>query len=284
MTILEGELFNRRAAISVGSVGVVNEEDGIDNSLRVTFNVERSLKPEPNTVELSVWNLNADNRAALEDAEDISVEISAGYINNVFLIFSGDLRQAISMREGADIVTKIESGDGEKKFIKGRINKTFSAGTTTTAIMEALAAALDVGPGNLADVALPSPKLGGTGGTFVSGTTISGQAAQELTTFTESIGVEWSIQNGNLLFLENGKPVSVLAKRVSSDTGLIGVPTVDNKGILKARTLMLPDIEVGRVLDVKAERIKGAYRIEKAKYFGDTRGQDWYIDVEGKRL
>ncbi len=291
MTI-EGQLFNRRAEVIIGgeeisptqlgAVRVAARGEDLNNSLRVTFAVEKTIKPEPNNVELNIWNLNADSRSIIEDNERLVVEISAGYIDNVFTIFKGDLRQGISTREGPDIITRADAGDGEKKYIKSRINKSFAPGTATTEIIKALAAALELGEGNLSDIR--SLQLGNTGSLFSAGTTLSGQASQELTEFTKSVDLEWSIQDGNLLFLEKGKPLSTIAARLAPSTGLIGIPTVDNKGVLKARTLMLPDVTVARIVEIESENIEGTFRVEKAKFIGDTRGQDWYIDIEGKRI
>ena len=117
-------------------------------------------------------------------------------------------------------------------------------------------------------------------------TVMRGYARDTLDTTLRSAGYEWSIQDGNLLFLKNGTALDavILARTLSPSTGLIDVPSVDNDGTLKARTYMLTDLTPGRVVNVEAEFVEGRYRIEKATYNGDTRGNDWFIDIEGKRI
>ena len=298
MTLPEGAIFNRRSEITVGPatlspLGTVSNDaiqlTNVDEpaQMRVQFKCVRSLKPEPNTADLRIFNLTPDNRKKLEETEDLFASISAGYIDNTFSIFSGALRTASTFRDGQSLITQVDSGDGEKEYRTARVNQSFTTGATTATVIKSLAEAMELGEGNIAEFLIPgSLALGDTGGTYRTGTALSGLASDELTRFCESVGLERSIQDGNLLFLKNGTALdaTVLARTLSPTTGLIDVPSVDNDGVLKARTYMLTDLTPGRVVNVEAEFVEGRYRIEKATYQGDTRGNDWFIDIEGKRL
>lgn len=291
MTALSGELVNRRAGLQIGIRGsgsnqlrVVNPDDQLDDRLRVSFTVTKTVKPDPNTARIVVSNLSPDNRSALENAEGLYVQLSAGYVDGVFEIFAGDLRRAITTLENKTTYqTIIESGDGEKRYQKARINKSFAPGTTTRAAVTALVAALDVGEGNLADVA-DALSLGGTGTSYGSGVTLSGQASAELTELVRSVGYEWLIRDGNILFLKRGQPHLTLARKLTPNTGLVGSPTVDNDGVLNAQCLMIAGVDVGNAVVVESKNIQGTYRVEKATFSGDTRGQDWYVSFQGKRV
>ncbi len=287
MTIPQDEIFRRRSEIIVGAAGSPDaiQLTNVDSNaqMRVVFNIEASLKPEPNASELMIYNLSPDSRKQLEETEDLVASISAGYIDNTFKIFGGELRHVTTRRDNQDLITTVESGDKEKAYREARINKGYAPGTQTSTVIRDLVKAMDVGEGNLADVIL-SLNLGDTGKAFRTGTVMSGLASMQLSEFCDAVGIEWSIQDGNAVFVQNGKPIAISALKVSPSSGLIGVPSVDNDGILHARTFMLPDVAPGRVIDVEAEFVQGRYRIEKATYTGDTRGNEWYIDVQGKRL
>ena len=241
MTLPEGAIFNRRSEIVVGPATVTDAGTVSQNAIqltdieepaqmRVVFKCVRSLKPEPNTAELQIYNLSPDNRKLLEETEDLFASISAGYVENTFKIFGGALRTVSTFRDGQHLITQVDSGDGETEYRSARINKSFATGATTATIIQSLAEALGVGEGNLSEFLAPGAlALGDTGGTFRTGTALSGLASEELSRFCDSVGLEWASQDGNLLFLKNGTALDavILARTLSPSTGLIDVPSVD---------------------------------------------------------
>ena len=113
------ELFRRTARLQIGETLIEHGRDarGVD----FDFNITRTITKHPNTADINVYNLSPDNRSALQepiqdgDQQNIPVILHAGYVDSrPTLIFSGDLREARSKREGTNIVTNISSGDGGK--------------------------------------------------------------------------------------------------------------------------------------------------------------------------
>jgi hypothetical protein len=256
---------------------------------RVAFSVEKTIKEEPNTCELQIWNLNSDQRSEFEELEPkkeaprgIPVRIEAGYEDQSSLIWIGDLRTVDSVKDGADWVTTFRSGDGEKAYQTARIGQSFGPRTSLPTALRAIADALGIGHGNLAKVALALKQTGATS-VFTHGKVLSGSAAQAMTDFARSADLEWSIQDGALQLVDRGKALAGLAIRLTSDTGMIDSPTVDNKGVLTVTMLMIPDVRPGSLLVLDSQRIKGNYRIEKANWFGDTHGNEWFIQAECSR-
>lgn len=291
-------LFRRAARIVIGTIELVVDPTDPAASLDVAFNVERSLKPEPNTCEAQVWNLNADHRSQLEEAgappktkskskkpepkppKGVPCTIEAGYEEQTALLFSGTLRTVFSMREGADIVTTLQSGDGEKEYQRSRINLSIAKKTPNASLLKQIVKALGIGEGNLASItsALPAAPL------FPAGGVLSGSASQIMTRIAQSLGFEWSIQDGALQILEVSSPILGTAVLLTPDTGLVGSPSVDSEGVLSAQCLLIPDIFPGRLLVLESERLKGSYRVDRCNYSGNTAGADWYIDLEAKKL
>lgn len=273
------ELFGRKWAVTVGTTLVT--------ALDVAFRIERSLKPEPNTCDLTIWNLNTQQRAILESLKPpkgspigIPTKIEAGYETAASTIWLGDLRSVESMRDGADWVTILGSGDGEVAVQTARVNQSFGMGTPVTAMLNILAASMKLGPGNLAmfAAAASASQLG------QQGIVMSGSAADQLTEWTRSLGWEWSIQNSSLQFTQRGKPAPGLAVMLSSKTGLIGQPTVDQDGLLYATCLMIPGIMPGTLAVIASERVQGNYRIEQTVHYGDTAGEPWFVDIVAARI
>ncbi len=247
----------------------------------MTFRVHKSLKPEPNTAELTVFNLNPAHRSALEQLKTASVLIEAGYEGGTSTLFLGDLRTAISVDEGPDIVTKLSSGDGEKATKTARVKVSMKKGVANPQkVLETIAKSLGVGSGNLKQAL---GQLGGLANCFSEGAVLSGSSFREMNSVCKSLGLSWSIQNGKLQILTLRKALDGQAIKLSKDTGMIGSPTVDNDGVLTCCMLLAPDVFPGRKLVLDGRRLKGQYRIESCDYSGDTHGQDWYIKIEAKR-
>lgn len=275
----DAELFGRVFRLQVGDILIDSTAGAV---LDIQFRVERNLKKEPNTIDLTIFNLNPDNRKALEEAKDVVVQLEAGYKERFGTLFLGDIREAYSSYQSPDWVTKIESGDGEKATVYDRINKSFRAGTPLPVVLKEIAKAMpDIGRGNLEELANGAVLPGGDT-QFVNGVTVSGSATREFSRLVRSAGLEWSIQNKTFQLLEAGKTLEEEAVILTPTTGLIGSPTVSSDGVLSFTSLLNSDIIPGRQLKVQSSQIDGVFRVDKAIYEGATDGSPWYVSGEAK--
>lgn len=268
------QLFNRQVRVIVDTIDI--------NGLDCQFTIKKNLKPDPNTCDLKIWNLNKSHRSALEEMKAASVYIEAGYESGMSVLFVGDLRTSMSITEGPDIITSLSSGDGEKAIRKSRVNVSIKKDTKTADVLRIIAQALGVGEGNLSS-AVSRLQSSGIADLFSEGTVLTGSAAREMTQICHAAGLDWSIQDGKLQILPLRTSLSGTAIELSSSSGLIGAPTIDNDGVLSARMLLIPDVFPGRKIVLNSVRLKGQYRIEECTYTGDTAGQDWYTDIKAKR-
>lgn len=281
-----GELYQRWASLKVGKVLVVSSMSTA--SLRFTFAVKKTIKPEPNRADVSVYGLNEQHRSQFEQLEKVPVQIDAGYGpsgEDASTIFVGFLRTALTISDGPDKILQLASGDAELAARKSRVSISVAKGTPTDQAFRQLAEAVGVDVGNLPDAVRLIKSRFGAGGLFPAGGVIYGNAARELTSISRSLGLEWSIQDGRLQFLD--KAASLAGKAIvlggPTGAGMIGSPAVDGKGILSASMLLQRDVSPGRILVVQAERLKGQYRIEETEHVGDTRGGEWQVNVKAKR-
>lgn len=274
-------LFDRRVDVTVDTIRFQN--------LDCNFRIKKTLKPQPNTCELTIFNLNEEHVAQLENlrpkekvaTKGIGCRIEAGYIDATSQIWLGDLRTCLTTDEGEDTVTRLESGDGEKAWKNARLHVSYGAKTSLETALRAMARTLGVGEGNLSKVVAKLKQNGSA--LYPAGVSFSGAVARDIKAFAKSADLEVSIQDGALQFLDRGKALSTTAVRLAPETGLIGSPTVDNDGVLEAACLMIPDIRCGGLVTIDAKRVKGTYRVEEAEWTGDTTGDDWQIVVRGKR-
>jgi hypothetical protein len=151
-------------------------------------------------------------------------------------------------------------------------------------VLRALAESLGVGLGNSAAALLDPKTLRGGSSEFVSGTTVSGFAAEELTTLLRSVGMEWSIQDSELQLVGIGQPMPGEAVVLSPSTGLVGSPEPGQKGVVRCTTLLIPGLQPGGAIQIESEEVRGLFRIERADYVGDKSGPDWYAHLEGREV
>lgn len=266
-------LYGRKWRVVVGTIETTD--------LRVVFEVERTLLPQPNRAEIQIWNLSPSSRAGLEALDGVPVSIEAGYLAATSVLYLGELRTATTTRDGPDLVTFVGSGDGEKAFRESRVKVSIAKNSKTADVLKKIAEALGVAKGNL-DSAAVTLRLAGVASLFSEGTVITGSAAREMSAICKSCGLTWSIQNGALQIVPLKTALEGTAIKLSPETGLVGSPTVDGKGKLSAKMLLAPDVIPGRLVVLDSERLKGNFRIERVVSSGDTHGEPWYHAIEGK--
>ena len=290
-----GALFDRRWALTVSTLEV--------DAFGIHFRVEKTIKPEPNKVLIEVYNLNEEHRGTLQELAPgkkikakgrkgktspnltgaVPVRLEAGYKEDgTDLIYLGDLRTVDSELTGPDWVTAVTSGDGERAFRTARINQAFGPKTPVRTALSAAVKALGLGNGNLASV-VASLQLQGNANVYTRGVVLSGSAARALSDICRSANLEWSIQDGVVQFVDLNKALAQRAISLSSGTGLIGSPNVDGNGVLKAKTLMIPGMQCGRLVVVDSRQIQGQFRVEKIVTEGHSHGPDWGHEIEAKR-
>jgi hypothetical protein len=71
---------------------------------------------------------------------------------------------------------------------------------------------------------------------------------------------------------------------LTPDTGLVGSPVPANDGRITARCLLQPDLVPGRQVEFRAQSVQGHYLVETATYVGETAGADWFVEIEVRPL
>lgn len=287
---MASKLFDRRVRVVLHRLEVTE--------LRIAFHAVRSLRKNPNTCEVRIWNLNSDHQRQLQEQKSIPLRLEAGYAvppsssvsldsalsaigvssppkSQLPVLFEGELRRAFTSREGGDLVTTISSGDGEKAGQGQRVKLSYRPGLRVRKLLIDLAKSAGVGIGNILSV------VGGLADFEIStGTAVSGSALDQLDNILAGAGFEMSVQNGELQVLGSGGALSGTAVVLSEATGLVGAPEPGSDGKIKVRSLLQPGLEPGRLVKLVSERVTGTFRVEQWDAIGDTHGQDWYAELE----
>jgi hypothetical protein len=203
------------------------------------------------------------------------ISVLAGYGQLPQLLFLGDIAPGgvVTERQGADRVTTVEAGDGQADFSQTRFDFHFGPGTPVSLVLATMVAET----GLILGTAAPLPPR-----QYATGVTFFGLLRAAL---DEVVGAEgrWSIQDGVLEIRLRGQPVPEPAVVLNSLTGLIGSPTRTDDGV-NATSLLRPDIRPGRIAQLLSESFTGFVRVARVVHTGDTEGNDWTTEIEGKPL
>lgn len=285
-----GLLFGRTCTLTLGTTQIkclqstsamTPAQAAAAGGLALIFRVKKNLKPEPNGVELKVWNLAPNTRQALQQAKLIPVQLDVGYGGDNHTIYTGQLRNAVpSEIDGPNIITTISSGDNEQAFAANRVKISVPAQATPQQILGLAGAALKVGAGNL-----PQAQALATAGTGGPARTLHGFASDVFSSLTRANGQQWSVQDGALQVMPIGQSIGspATAVKLSASSGMIGSPTVDNKGIVKVESLIQPGLTPGLPVIIAGVNLQGAFRIEDSEFNGATWGQPWTVTLHCRK-
>lgn len=267
-------LFQRAWHIAVNDVLISDQETG----LACDFSVKKTLKPDPNTASVKIYNLSKATREKLTNPKRASLRIEAGYVERLSQIYLGDVR-ALSPGEirGPDIVTELSSGDGGQEIQKANLQIPIGAKTPNGTALTAIAKALGVGLGNVPKVSAALASKGSA--VFPRGTVLTGNVSRVLSDFCRSAGLEWSVQDGVIQILDLGKGLETNPYVLSSDSGMIGAPAIGSDGKVSVSTLMIPELRPGMRVMFETFAVNGVYRISEAEYQGSTHGNEWTIKL-----
>lgn len=267
------------------------DEVRVDAPLRFVFKVKKTSKPDPNTLDLRIFNLKADTRARLQ-RQSVPVVLVAGYAETAEVIFSGRSRSIDHARDGSAWTTHVMCGDGEQAF-GARSRFAFGPGVSTADLLSRLAS--DMAGVNFADALskLRTGDLAGMATTFAGGYAAHGSSVREVDRVVKAMGLEWSIQDGHLQILRRGATSDEGAIVLSASTGLIGSPDHSSPrghddplapSNLKAKALLMPGLRPNREVRFETAQRRGRYRVVEVEHHGDTHGQDWHSTIEAAPL
>lgn len=298
-----GALWQRALTLTVGTLAITYVKGiGLDVEFTVRRGVQvtqKAVKPVPNTCDLKIYNLSVAHRKQLEQLTTVTTPqsanpqsgaqkivpciISAGYVGRQSIVFSGELRAAQSVTEGADTITELTTGDGDTALQQTRLTVALPPGSTLGSGLRKVLAALGIGQGNLSRALALISANPLVAQMYSKGVVFKGSPAEILTDICRAAGLQWSIQHGVVQFQDLGQPLGGQAILIDAAHGMVGSPSVDTKGILTFTTLMLPDLAPGVKVAMNAKNVKGGYQVLSVETTGQTNANEWYQKVEAQR-
>jgi hypothetical protein len=298
--------FGRKASliVSTGTVGL--ELSGF----RFTFRTTNSDNQTPNTLYVRVYNLSPQTVSKIgtnPSTEFSTITLQAGYEDgNYGIIFSGTIKQTATGRErNVDTYLDIWAADGDLWYNNAVVNLSLAAGQTPQQVISAITGAASSNgtpPIKFADdtTGLIAGSGFGTAQALSRGKVLFGMSRDYARDWAGKYGFRWSVQNGQFVLVPITGYRPGQAVVLSSTTGLIGVPEATQDGV-RVRALLNPLIRIGCLVQIAKSDINqittqqqgltyspaiatvvtaaGFYRVMTAEFSGDTRGNDWFVDM-----
>lgn len=271
------------------------------SQMRVRFNITSDDLSSPNAAAIRVYNLS-DETANFIQNEFLNVTLNAGYQANCTTIFKGTIKQFRRGRESpVNSYLDILAADGDIPHNYTVLSETFPAGMTAVQQIERICTKYKIPIGYL-PVSLDGVNPAG----FARGKVAFGMLRSFMTGITNTVKCTWSIQQGQIQVIPVDSYIPGEPVLINSLSGMVGIPEQTDQGI-RVRALINPKVRVGGSIKVNQADVNriiqqnpdapfkfdqrtaiqyaakvtsdGLYRVLVVEYTGDTRGQEWYMDI-----
>lgn len=273
-------LFNRVALLDVElKDGTAVRVEG----LRIVFEALKTRTQATNTGKVAVFNLSEQTRNSIRE-KDALVRLQAGYIDDTRIetLFVGNAAHILHQRLPPDIVTEIELQDGVKDLREVRFGLSFAENTPANTVINDIIRRMGITRRYVENVP----------GRFVGGYSYNGTARGALNEVCNRFALEWSIQNGEIQIVKKGQSTNETAVLLTPETGLIHAPERNaytdgdlegastNEPEWKFTSLLNPRLVPGGKVEVESRTVVGTFIIDTVRHYGDTRGSEFFSEVE----
>lgn len=252
---------------------------------RINFRVVKSVSGEPNEGKFQIYGLSRSTTAnILFSGRETRVRLFAGYGDSPSLLFDGTpIRDGVSLtKDGPERILEIQALDGIRSLRAARVNISFERSITYGDLVEETLAQMGL-PLGVIDRSHPdwTRKL-------ERGATLEGRGADVLDRLAETMRSQWSIQDGKLQFIQEGKARLQRGPRFAPELGnVVNAPKPKDGGGIELTALLYP-IQPGDRFQVDGfedQRYRGVYRADSVVHTGDS-GFDssFYTSIQGTKL
>ena len=274
--------FNFGVSLTVGRprafFGPLDDETTM-TGLRLTARIVKTVTKEPNSLDLTVFNLGPLSRR-LFTRRPLHVRLDCGYDGKLERIFAGDVYWSESKLNGPTWETHALVRDGLRAYRSARVNRAFAPGVTLRAALNDCARSM-----GLRLPELEGPELSRQ---FPLGITLFGPTYQQLSRLLDPVGMEWSVQDGRLQILRRGESRANAPAFLSPQTGLIGSPEFGGPPeekkppLLRASCFVRPGLSAGQRVTLESAEHKGTFKLIRLEHEIDNRGRSPRSDLELK--
>lgn len=286
-------LYKRKTTFLVGG-------REITDPLTIKFSVPFGDNDKVDTIDIQVYNLKDETINSIS-INQVAI-LSAGYVDDNGVIFSGTLKKKETKWEGLDKITTFKCIDCTLDYTQGVIKRTYGRNTPASLILRELArdAGLAIG-----DIDLPVDFI------YRSGKALNGKIKFLVSEIAKDCKAKLHINKGRM-YVRNQAKGDKLGLEISKETGLIDEPEeieeevkTENKQEkneksdkksdgkksvskpvkkklkgYKIKMLLNHKITTDVIIKLTSRKVSGVFRVSKGEHKGDTSGTEYYTEVE----
>lgn len=268
------ELYGRVVALQIDNTEYTD--------FRIDFSIEKDLNGEPNSAEVSIYNLSYDTAMDFIDrGRESRIRILAGYQVPALLFEGNPMRGGVEYTQsGPDRILKIKAQEGLVRYQKARVRGTYDKPITYNELIDDIL--------RQAGISRSSARVEIEGGDQLlpPGRVIEGRAAEVLDSLCETLGAQWSFDGNDRISIV-GRTLTRRNSGLRFATELRNILDTpkpkDNKGV-EIRVL-LSDIQPGDrfVIDsLDNPRWNGTYKAISVNHRGSAWDTDFSTIIEGR--
>jgi len=271
-------------------LGDTKTKDAVSiTNLQVNFDIAKKADntDSPNSATIEVYNLS-DELIKKLDTEFLACSFSCGYedtgLTNLII---GQVVEFSTRRSGTDKITQILIGEGYVELNHQILSSVVPAGKTVKDVVEEIRKQMP----NVARGAYTGLNLNNE---VMYGYPLTGSPKQMLRELSDAYRLEWRVDRNTLYVTDKSgladKNYKGTAFVLNEDSGLVDIPyktsaegrkskgdKTKRKGV-QFKALLNGKIIPGSVIRLESELLTGWYKVVSARYYGDYRGNDWYIE------
>ncbi|MBN6711149.1 hypothetical protein JFL47_07885 [Haemophilus haemoglobinophilus] len=255
--------FGRQWQVAISN----DSETLIIDSLRVAFEIDKTINDKPNPATFQIWNLNRNHINQLLSQSFKKIALSVGY-QTLRQIYVGEITKVKVKRDNLDFILFLECSDGHQAYTQSMAQTTLKSGATDEDIIKSLQQTMPTVQAGTIDV--PNKRK------LPRGRVLNGDSREIISKIAKNNNADWSIQDGNLVFLPRDKVLGDEVVLLSQETGMINSPEQTDDG-LELSCLLNPALQIGGLVEVRSilDYFNGQYKIVKLSHQGDGLGGDW---------
>jgi hypothetical protein len=273
------------------------------SNLRCTFAIEKVALATANYAEITIYNLTNDSETTIIK-EGVRVIVEAGYDGFINTetgeqteakqygkIFDGDVIQFLRGREdNVDYTLTLICLDGDSFLNNNIIKTTLTAGMTQRQLVDHITAK----PLTPTEIGRISPELSTQ--RLPRGKVFFGMPKDYLGDIARDNAASFWVDDGQVYITKATDITAEEALVLTPQTGLIGTPQQKQDGV-SFKCLLNPSIRLMSMVKLDNTMIRqqkyqlgqipsqldqdGQYQVYKLRHVGDTRGDEWYTEVDG---
>jgi hypothetical protein len=280
------QYYDRRYELKINDETLIEPRAG--RQFKCVFNVLIDFGGFNSFADIAIYNLsNATILAYIERGLD--VELRAGYVDNIDLIFRGNIANVLKERDGPDAITRliVRSGFRPNRVIS---NSAFGKGVKLVEVLKK--AVSDMGYA----IEINDPDFQDE---FKGGFLLTGDPKKNIEKMADQFGFQTVVENNRVVILRNGTNRDTTPIPINQENGMEGIPEITEIGS-DVVTRLNPKVKIGGQIDIQSELKSfnfnnlyfqdipesagtGIYDIFKINHEGDTHGSTWSTKINGVR-